>query len=108
MSAKEKHYTYEFELPEARSGSIQSFDGITGWTEDSTAQTFWDACLLAAKKAATTLQEQGETLPQMFRLSDVRFVVGNPNIKCVRVTLTQEPNDQLDFLPSADRNGDGV
>jgi hypothetical protein len=79
--------------PGPRGERIRAFRGFSEYNEESTAQSLHQAIQEAAREAARVLGEEGEALPQLFDLSQVQVLVGNPNVKFYAATLTQAQGD---------------
>jgi hypothetical protein len=62
---------------------------VSEYNDDSSAASLHQAIQQAAKEAARALTEEGQPLPQVFELSRIQVVVGNPNVKIFVATITQ-------------------
>jgi hypothetical protein len=75
--------------PGPRGERIRAFEGVSRARDESTAESLHEAIQLAAQEAARVLADEGEDLPQVFELSRIRVVVGNPNVKWYSATITK-------------------
>jgi hypothetical protein len=75
--------------PGPRGERIRAFEGFSTPNDESTAESLHEAIQEAAREAARVLADEGEALPQVFELSRIRVVVGNPNVKWYSATITK-------------------
>lgn len=75
--------------PGPRGDQVRAFEGVSEYSDDSSAESFHQAIQQAAKEAARVLADEGEELPQVFEVSRLQVVVGNPNVKLYRAVITQ-------------------
>jgi hypothetical protein len=76
--------------PGPRGDSVRAFVGVSEYSDLSSAESFHEAIQQAAKEAARVLAEAGEELPQVFEVSRLQVVVGNPNVKIYSAVITQQ------------------
>lgn len=69
----------------------RAFEGFSEYNEHSTAASFHTAVQGAAKAAAAAAKREGRRDPQWFEVSQVRILVGNPNVKVYNVVITGQP-----------------
>jgi flavin-binding protein dodecin len=75
--------------PGPRGDQVRAFEGVSEYNDESSADSLHQAIQQAAKEAARTLAEEGEELPQVFEVSRLQIIVGNPNVKLYRAVITQ-------------------
>ena len=75
--------------PGPRGELVRAFEGVSEFNDQSSAESLHQAIQQAASEAARVLAEEGEDLPQVFELSRIRIVVGNPNVKVYSAVITQ-------------------
>jgi hypothetical protein len=75
--------------PGPRGAPIRAFVGISEYNDESSAANLHQAIQQAADQAARVLKDEGEQLPQLFEVSRIQIVVGNPNVKMYAAVITQ-------------------
>lgn len=81
-----------FGVPHPR--HVPSYEGFSGYSDESTAASLIDALRAAAKEAAKDedgdgVSDDGVHLPAWFEVTRLRVLVGNPNIKVMGATISQ-------------------
>ena len=69
----------------------RTFEGFSAYNENSTAASFHQAVQAAAKAAAAAAMKNGHTEPEWYQVSEVRILVGNPNVKVYNAVITKVP-----------------
>lgn len=69
----------------------RTFEGFSAYNENSTAASFHRAVQAAAQAAAAEAKKHGHTEPEWYQLSEVRILVGNPNVKVYNAVITKVP-----------------
>lgn len=69
----------------------RAFEGFSKFNNNSTVEAFHEATQAAAKAAATAAKREGRRAPEWFEVSQVRILVGNPNVKVYHVVITGNP-----------------
>jgi hypothetical protein len=77
--------------PGPRGDSVRAFVGVSKYNDESSAASLHEAIQQAAQEAARVLADAGEELPQVFEVSRLQVVVGNPNVKIYSAVITQQP-----------------
>jgi hypothetical protein len=75
--------------PGPRGAPIRAFVGVSEHNDESSAANLHQAIQQAAAQAARVLTDEGEPLPQVFEVSRIQVVVGNPNVKMYAAVITQ-------------------
>ena len=76
--------------PGPRGEATRAFVGVSEFNDESSAESLHQAIQYAAREAARVLADEGEELPQVFDVSRLQVVVGNPNVKVYVAVLTQQ------------------
>ena len=75
--------------PGPRGERVRAFQGVSEYNDESSSESLHAAIQQAAQEAARVLAEEGEQLPQLFELSRLQILVGNPNVKLYVAQITQ-------------------
>jgi flavin-binding protein dodecin len=81
--------------PKPRGGRTPAFEGFSKYRDQSDAESFHEAVQQAAHAAAIALKRahKGAAFdPAWFEVSEVRVLVGNPNVKVYGVVITPSPS----------------
>ncbi|MBA2740750.1 MAG: hypothetical protein H0U46_01910 [Actinobacteria bacterium] len=76
-----------FGKPQGRRAG-RAFEGFSEYNDHSTVASFHTAVQGAAKAAAAAAKREGRRDPEWFEVSQVRILVGNPNVKVYHVVIT--------------------
>jgi flavin-binding protein dodecin len=66
----------------------RTFEGVSAFSEASSAESLHEAILEAAKTAAPHLRPPDGKETELFEVSRIQIEVGNPNVKIYRVEIT--------------------
>jgi hypothetical protein len=73
----------------ARGGRIdRAFEGVSEFSDDTTAESLIQALREAAKEAAPHLRPPPGQETELFDVTRIQIEVGNPNVKVLRVEIT--------------------
>jgi hypothetical protein len=93
-SYEERKRGYEEQYGKPRSDRVPTYEGFTGYSNETEVEAFILAVRAAAAEAAKDedgdgISDDGVRLPAWFEITRFRILVGNPNVKVLGATITK-------------------